>query len=114
VQANVLAIGTWGGEHIALEVTETGATIDYDCAHGRITERITLDSDGNFKVKGLHVREHPGPVRIGEDTTGQAAVYTGTSDGKTLTLTVKLVGTDEIVGTYTLTHGKMGRVRKCA
>jgi hypothetical protein len=112
VKPNVLPTGTWGGEHIALEATEAGATIDYDCAHGTITEKIILDGRGKFKVKGLHVKEHGGPVRLGEDTTGQAAVYTGTSDGKTLTLTVKL-DTGEIVGTYTLTHRKMGRVIKC-
>lgn len=32
--------GAWGGEHIAMEVTDPGATIEYDCAHGRITEKI--------------------------------------------------------------------------
>jgi hypothetical protein len=110
---NVLPTGTWGGEHIALESTEAGATIDYDCAHGTITEKIVLDGKGKFRVKGLHVKEHGGPVRQGEDTTGQTAVYTGTCDGKTLTLTITLVDTGEVVGTYTLTHRKMGRVIKC-
>ena len=112
-KAEGLAIGIWGGEHIALEITDSGATIDYDCAHGSITERIVPDRDGKFLVKGFHVKEHPGPVRQDEDTTGQPAIYTGVSNGATVTLTVRLSGTSETVGTYTLTRGKTGRVRKC-
>ena len=112
-QAEGLATGIWGGEHIALEVADSGARIEYDCAHGSITERIVPDRDGKFVVKGFHVREHPGPLRQDEDTTGQPAIYTGVSNGATVTLTVRLTKTDETLGTYTLTRGKAGRVRKC-
>ncbi len=112
-QAEGLAIGIWGGEHIALAITGTGASIDYDCAHGSITERIVPDRDGKFLVKGFHVKEHPGPVRQDEDTTGQPATYTGVSNGESVTLTVRLTATDETLGPYTLTRGKTGRVRKC-
>ncbi|MEP6819338.1 MAG: hypothetical protein ABJA18_07370 [bacterium] len=112
-KAEGLATGIWGGEHIALEVTDGGASIDYDCAHGSITERIVPDRDGKFVVNGFHVKEHPGPLRQDEDTTGQPATYTGVSAGANVTLTVRLTGTDETLGTYTLTRGKTGRVRKC-
>jgi hypothetical protein len=114
MQLEALPTGTWGGEHIALEVTDKGATIDYDCAHGSITERIIPDSSGKFLVKGFHVKERFGPARQGDDMTGQPATYTGIRDGDTLTITVTLAETKEAVGTYTLTHGKPGRVRKCA
>ena len=105
--------GIWGGDHISLEVTDSGAEINYDCAHGSITEKIVPDGRGNFVVKGLHVREHPGPIRQGEDQAGKPATYHGLIDGETMTLTVTLSGSDEAVGTFTLTHGKSGRVRKC-
>ena len=109
---NSLAEGTWGGPHISLEVTGEGATVEYDCAHGRITETIVVNSAGKFEAKGVYVREGPGPTRAGGEKE-EPAIYSGTSDGKTLQLTVKLSGTSEPLGTFTLTHGMSGRIRKC-
>jgi len=104
--------GIWGGPHISMEATETGAEIEYDCAHGRITERIVPDRSGNFEVKGVHVTEHGGPVREGENNE-KAASYRGSIHDETMTLTVTLSGKNETIGTFTLTHGTSGRVRKC-
>ena len=104
--------GTWGGEHIAMEVTDAGATIEYDCAHGRITEKISLNADGRFETKGFHTRERGGPVRQGENNE-RPAVYRGAIKDETMTLTVELAENNEAVGTFTLTHGKTGRIRKC-
>ena len=104
--------GTWGGLHISIEVTASGAEINYDCAHGSITEAIAPDREGKFVVKGVHVTEHPGPIREGEDNS-QPATYSGSIEGETMTLTVTLAGTGEAVDTFTLTRGKAGRVRKC-
>ena len=104
--------GTWGGEHIAMEVTGAGATIEYDCAHGRITERIAPDTDGKFEAKGTHTRERGGPTRQGEDNE-QPAIYRGSIKDETMTLRVELTQNNENVGTFTLTHGRSGRIRKC-
>lgn len=104
--------GTWGGEHIAMEVTDAGATIEYDCANGRITGKIAPDADGEFEAKGIHKRERGGPMRQGEDE-GQPAVYRGSVKDETMTLTVEFVENNESVGTFTLTQGKTGRIRKC-
>ena len=105
--------GVWGGLHISLEITDSGATLDYDCAHGTITEKIVPDRNGKFTVKGVHVTEHPGPVRLGEDTEGEPANYTGSINDQTMTLTVTMSRTNKGVGTFTLTKGKSGRIRKC-
>src|SRR5215813_8650578 len=59
--SEALANGVWGGENISLEVSERGAVIDYNCAHGSITEKILLSRDGKFTAKGFHVKENPGP-----------------------------------------------------
>jgi hypothetical protein len=106
--------GTWGGDHISMDVADSGAEINYDCAHGSITEKIVPDGRGAFVAKGLHVTERPGPVRQGDDLTGKPATYRGSVDGDTMKLTVTLSGSEETVGSFTLTHGKTGRVRKCA
>lgn len=104
--------GQWGGEHISMEVTGDGAKIEYDCAHGRITEKIVPDHQGKFEAKGFHTRERGGPVRLGEDNE-QPAVYHGSIKEETMTLTVELTANNETIGTFTLTHGKAGRIRKC-
>jgi len=104
--------GLWGGLHIALEMKDAGAEINYDCAHGRITETIVPDRDGNFRVDGIHVKEHPGPVREGEDNE-QPASYRGSIQGDVMTLTVTLTKTNEEIGTFTLNRGSSGRVHKC-
>lgn len=104
--------GMWGGDHINVEVTGNGASIEYDCAHGTIDQSISLDSHGRFNATGTHTREHPGPVREGE-SDGVPASYSGHMDGATMTLTVKLAATNETIGTFTLTHGKRSRIVKC-
>ena len=104
--------GQWGGEHISMEVSDDGAKIDYDCAHGRISEKIVPDRDGEFEAKGFHTPERGGPVRLDENNE-RPALYRGSIKEKTMTLTVELAGNNETVGTFTLTHGSAGRVRKC-
>lgn len=104
--------GQWGSQGIAMEVTDSGATIEYDCAHGRVTEKIAPDASGKFEAKGTHTRERGGPQRQGEDNE-RPAVYRGSIKDDTMTLTVELTQDNESVGPFTLTQGKQGRIRKC-
>ncbi len=112
-QTQRVPTGTWGGDHIRLEVTETGAQIEYDCAHGTIEGPMRLDREGRFDLKGAHIRERPGPILLGEAPDSHPARYTGSIKGQTMTLTVNLTETTDTIGAFTLTHGSAGRVRKC-
>jgi hypothetical protein len=105
--------GQWGGQGVSMEVTEDGANLSFDCAHGSIAQAIAPDSNGKFAIKGLFAREHPGPIREGEDNGGAPATYAGVIEGETLTLTITLTQGNESVGTFTLTNGKTGRLRRC-
>jgi hypothetical protein len=105
--------GMWGGQHIRLDINGNSTSIDYDCAHGTIDGPLTLDSKGQFTWRGIHSRERPGPVRENQNSNDQRAVYTGSVKGDTMTLTVKLADTNEVIGTFVLTRGKPGRVFKC-
>jgi hypothetical protein len=105
--------GPWGALGIGMEVTESGARIEFDCAHGTISEPILLDSEGRFDVKGLHFREHGGPIREGEESKGEPVRYVGQITGDTMTLTIKSERSDTPIGSYELVHGKAGRIRKC-
>lgn len=105
--------GTWGGLHIRIEVGQSSATIEYDCAHGTIEGPFDIDSKGQFTWRGSHMREHGGPIRKDENRSGRPAIYSGSIKDDTMTLTVKLADTDEVLDTYTLKRGSPGRVFKC-
>jgi hypothetical protein len=104
--------GTWGGRGIVLEVTDTGATVEYDCAHGTI-ERLEVASDGGFEARGTHTLESIGPTRAGAEPPTRPARYTGRISGDTMTLTVTLTDTMQEVGTFSLGRGRRTRIVKC-
>jgi hypothetical protein len=113
MDAKSVKLGTWGGDHVVLQMTKKGASLDYDCAHGTIDRRLSTDRRGNFKARGTHYRERGGPVHAGDSQKGEPASYTGRINGNTMTLTVTLTDTNETIGTFTLAYGKEGRVMKC-
>ena len=63
-----IAQGAWGGQHITMQVSESSATIEYDCAHGQINGPLVTDRHGRFDLKGTHSPEHGGPVRDNEQS----------------------------------------------
>jgi len=105
--------GTWGGDHVGMEVTDDGATLDYDCAHGTIDEPLVLDGQGDFDVTGTHVTEHFGPQPGDGKSDSHPARYTGHVEGESMTLTVTLTDTQEEFGTFKLAFGASPRVVKC-
>ena len=112
VKQNRVALGTWGSRQISIEVTDTGATLDFPCANGQITEPLVLNGLGQFDVAGVYRQEHPGPVRMGEDDS-QSARYTGKVEGKVLTLIIKVRGSDVVLGPFVCNFGVKTRVPKC-
>jgi len=105
--------GTWGGKHIQFEVGDGSVNIEYDCAHGSIEGPLTFDRQGRFSWHGTYAREHGGPIRINEKVNNQLATYSGSINGDTMTLTVRLTNATDPVLTFTLTRGSIGRVWKC-
>jgi hypothetical protein len=104
-----LAEGLWGGPHVRLQVSEAGAEIEFDCAHGTLKGPLTL-TGGRFDVAGTFMREG-GPQRAGDERKGLPARYRGQVAGPRLTLTLVLA--DEDADTFTLTHGEEPRLTKC-
>jgi len=106
-----LEAGSWGGQHVGMEITENGARLEYDCAHGTIDEPIVLDADGRFEAGGTQSRERPGPTRQGEKDNSVPASYTGTVNGDQLTLRVSVGG--QAAAAFTLIRGRAPRLIKC-
>lgn len=105
-------IGVWGGKSALLNVQENGAGLDLACAHGSIEQPIVLDSARSFDLAGVYEQESFGPQTAGEDKK-QAARYTGSVEGETMTLTIKLTQTKETIGPLILSFGKMTMLHKC-
>jgi hypothetical protein len=104
--------GSWGGEGISLEVTEAGARIEYDCAHGTVDRRIVPDARGRFDLPGTHVEEHGGPVRAAP-AGGFPVRYAGRVDGSEMELTVTRAADGEVIGTYSLVRAREPSIVKC-
>ncbi len=128
VEAGAFLTGEWAGPHIRLNATAKGATVEYDCAHGVITQRVELTRDGRFDAPGTHEVESGGPsggpakdisIDNGGDTVspkgataGQLqARYAGRITGNTMTLTVTREG--HLLGTFALKRGASVRLHKC-
>ena len=105
--------GTWGGQHIELEIADDRSTIDFDCAHGSIDQRFQADSTGAFDLSGTYVEESPGPVRKGGREQTHRARYVGRIEGDAMTMTVKLIDTGKTAGSFRLTRGALPGVSKC-
>jgi hypothetical protein len=102
--------GAWGGRDASLVVEVKGAAADFNCSHGRIEEPLVLEEDGAFRARGYWVREG-GPQPETEDR--RPAVYSGTSDGHTLTLRVSVNDPARELGPFTLVLGETAVLHKC-
>lgn len=108
-----LSNGTWGGKHIRFEVSDGAVDIEYDCAHGSIAGPLTFDLQGRFSWRGTYTAEHGGPIRRSEKVEDQAATYSGSLTGDTMTLTVRLENSSIEPQKFVLSRDSMGRVWKC-
>jgi len=106
-------IGTWGGQHVRITIGSASSILVYDCAHGTIDQAFNLDPAGRFDLVGTLVNEAPGPIREGQLPVTHRALYTGSTDGTTLTFSLTLTDTGQVLGPFTVIFGAPGRVLKC-
>ena len=104
---------TWGGEHIRIRFVEGKARVEFDCAHGTITDPLETNAEGRFDLNGTYVREGPGPTRLNAPRRSQPARYSGKVKGDEMSLSVILNTDSQEIGTFTLKRGSQGLVRKC-
>ena len=105
--------GGWGGEHVSLTVSTMGASLEFDCAHGTVDEAPLLDSQGQFNLRGIYVREHGGPIRDGEPEDSQPALYFGQLEGSRVTISIRLTDEGVLLGPYAAQLGRQPRLFKC-
>ncbi|MFL6374491.1 MAG: hypothetical protein ACJ73D_07500 [Pyrinomonadaceae bacterium] len=103
--------GQWGAAGVVMDVTDAGASLDFDCANGTITKQLRVKRDGSFTAEGTWMRNGPGPIRA--DAQGRAVTFKGKVKGKTMTLHITDAKTDETIADYTLVHGASVRLHHC-
>jgi len=103
--------GKWGGQHVRLEVSGSGAEFEFDCAHGRMTAPLKLQN-GRFATTGTFVPEG-GPVRMEDSERGQRVYFKGEVQGSRMTLIFSLTEDFKEAETFTLAHGAEARLFKC-
>lgn len=103
--------GKWGGQHVRLDVSASGAQIEFDCAHGTLAGPLML-RNGRFTTSGTYVLER-GRVRQDGAEKGQPAHFRGQVQGSQMTLTFWLAEDESDAETFKLTHGGDGRLFKC-
>ena len=92
-----------------MDVTTAGAVVEFDCAHGEITESLP-GKDAKFRLKGTFTPERGGPAR-GDGPKPIEATYSGEIKGESMMLSIAITGREPIE--FALTKGNNGRVRKC-
>jgi hypothetical protein len=113
VTPGVPLTGAWGGQHLQATLTDSGGTLQYDCASGTISDPLVPDERGQVLAPGIHSPGHGGPIMLGEVPPQLPARYNGTVNGDRLTLTVTLTETGEKVGTFELVRGQPGLIFRC-
>ncbi len=104
--------GRWGGEHVGLELTPGGGTLDYDCAAGRIDGPVLPRPDGTFQAPGTHTPGTGGPERVGVVPPSFAARYDGRVLGDRMNLQVR-VENGVLVGPFSLRRGVEPVLMRC-
>jgi len=112
-ESGLVWIGPWGGQDVEMQVNAHGATVEFACANGHISEPLLIDANGKFRARGTFQRQHGGPNRRDESASGIDVTYTGAVEGNTMKLEFVLPEKQQHQGPFTLVRGQEGRLRKC-
>ena len=94
--------GTWGTNGAGLMADDTSAHVHIGCTYGDVHEPIVLDMSSRFDVAGeQNITAYP--VDLG---VLHPARFTGSIDGRTMTLKVTLTDTAVTLGPVVLTFDK--------
>jgi hypothetical protein len=101
--------GTWGGDDAGLIVGTDRAHAHIGCTLGDLPGPIAVDGDGRFEVEGQwNVDAYP----VDRGILHPARV-SGRTDGRTLTFSVRLTDTGQILGPSVVTLGREPRMVNC-
>lgn len=102
-------VGTWGGDNAGMIITGNDVHVHIGCTLGSTVRPIHPDADGRFQSTGTYnVDAYPVDRGITHPAT-----FSGRIVGQTMTLTVTLTDTGQVLGPVTLVYGKEPRMGPC-
>ena len=110
---DMLALGTWGGDDVAVMVTEERTHVHVGCTFGDMPAEVPLDGEGRFAIDGNYVlRAYP--IQLGPSLPAQ---FSGVVSGKTLTLAIAVNDTVEnkvvALGPVSVEFGREPQMGSC-
>jgi hypothetical protein len=112
--SDVVPQGVWGGDGIKMTVTATGATLEFDCDAGAISEPLLFAHVGKFTASGTYSFGRGGPRQQGDPPAPQhPARYEGSIDGKEMQLSIFLSDLSRNMGAFMLELGRQPTLERC-
>jgi len=108
-----VAAGQWGGTGVLVDVTRTGASVQFDCAKGQISQQLRMRKDGSFSAIGSYERSGPGPIRVDRQQGARKVIYKGKVTGNSMSIKLTDSETKEDLGSFALVKGAGGRIHRC-
>ncbi len=105
--------GNWGGKHIGLEITDSGATIEFDCARAVVEKPIIADQNGHFSIIAIYTQQSGGPVRQNSIDPSYRVKISGQILNKKMTLIIKRQSNNKSLGTFKLNYGAEPFLVRC-
>jgi hypothetical protein len=109
----LLALGTWGGDNVAVIATDSVTHVHVGCTFGDFPSNVTLDATGRFAVNGAYML-HVYPVSYGPSMPAQLS---GQVTGNTLSFAIAVNDTvaKQVVslGPGTVVLGKQPNMGPC-
>jgi hypothetical protein len=102
-------VGTWGGDNAGLIVNGTDVHVHIGCTLGDAAAPILPDANGRFEVSGTY-NVDAYPVNRG---ITHPATFSGQIVGQSMTLTVSLTDTGQVLGPVTLVYGREPKMGPC-
>jgi hypothetical protein len=102
-------LGTWGGDDAGLIVAEESAHAHVGCTLGDVAGPLTLDDKGRFDIDGTY-NVDAFPIDLG---IRHPARFSGETDGRRLTFSVRLTDTGQTFSSGTLVLGRAPQMRNC-
>jgi hypothetical protein len=102
-------VGTWGGDNAGMIITGNDVHVHIGCTLGNTVRPIHPDANGRFEASGTYnVDAYPVDRGIVHPAT-----FSGRIVGQTMTLTVTLTDTGQVLGPVTLVYGKEPQMGPC-
>ena len=100
-----VAVGTWGGQNLELQVESGAATAQFKCgAIGRLNGPLALDASGHFTASGTY---EPKLIAGGP----RPAAFSGHVSVRSLSFSVEVEQT--VIGPFELQQGQKGTFEPC-